>query len=293
MSDPLQDLPISYEQLRSLVAEQILKTRQGFGEAGRGLVTDLYTAVARSAVLEKRLVADPNGSNPGRHASYHLSRNDQTRVQDIFWDLLIEGVVRPGLGDGTNNDLPHFHVTDRGKAALSEASPSPYDPDGYLRRLRADIPAIDPVIVTYLEESLHTFRINCLLSSTVTLGCASEKALLLLLEAYARALEPTRATRFRKDTDGKMIKQQFDVFQKRLDDHLRGKLDRELLADLETRLLGVFSMIREVRNEAGHPSGRVPEREVCYANLTVFPSYLRKVYDLIGWLDGQAAGSLA
>jgi hypothetical protein len=121
-------------------------------------------------VLEKRLVPDPNGPTPSRHASYFLSRNDQARVQDIFWDMLIEGVVRPGLGDGTNCDLPHFHVTDRGRAALSAASPPPYDPDGYLKRLQADLPAIDPVIVTYLKESLHAFRIGCLLSSTVTLG---------------------------------------------------------------------------------------------------------------------------
>ena len=147
--------------------------------------------------------------------------------------------------------------------------------------------------MVYLEESLHTFRISCLLSSTVTLGCASEKALLLLLEAYTKALEPIRAAKFLKVTEGKMIRQQFDVFQKRLDDHLKGKLDRDLQADLETRLMGVFSMIREGRNDAGHPTGLVPEREVCYSYLTVFPSYLRKVYDPIGWLDRQAAGTLA
>jgi hypothetical protein len=274
--------------------EQLLKVRIEGREPGHAQFGQLCDAVARSAVLEKQLVPDPNGPNPDRHARYFLSRSDQSKVQDIFWDLLIEGVVRPGLGDGSgNNDLPHFHVTDRGRVALSESSPSPYDPDGYLKRLRDQIASIDPVIVTYLAESLHTFRIGCLLSSTVTLGCASEKALLLLIEAYARALAKSRSEKFIKATEGKMIKQQFDVFQQRLEDHLKGMLDRDLLADLETRLLGVFSMIREVRNDAGHPTGRVPQRDVCYANLMVFPSYLRKVYDLIGWLDSQPAGSLS
>ena len=131
MSNPLAELSISYEQLRSLVAEQLLKVRQEGQEAGRGQITDLYRAVARSAVLEKQLVPDPNGPNPSRHATYMLSRKDESRVQDIFWDLLIEGVVRPGLGGSGSRDMPFFHVTDRGRAALSTAPPSPYDPDGY------------------------------------------------------------------------------------------------------------------------------------------------------------------
>src|SRR5262249_7226244 len=98
--------------------------------------------------------------------------------------------------------------------------------------------------------------------------------------------------RFLKATESKMIKQQFEEFERRLQDHLKGLLDRDLRADLETRLSGIFSMIREVRNEAGHPTGCTVSREVCYANLMVFPTYLRKVYDLIEWLNTQAAGSL-
>ena len=193
--------------------------------------------------------------------------------------------MRPGLFDGTNNDLPWFHVTEYGKAVLNGLPQTPYDPDNYLKRLQADIQSLDPIIVTYLTEALHTFRIGCLLSSTVMLGCASEKAFQLLLEAYATALPQAQQEKFNKEIQNKLIKRQFDEFNKRLESHLKVRLPGDIKADLDVALTGVFSMIRNMRNDAGHPTGLRLAREVVYANLTVFPTYLKKVYSLIDWLQ--------
>jgi hypothetical protein len=115
---------------------------------------------------------------------------------------------------------------------------------------------------------------------------------LLLVEAYAQAMNPARQAKFAKATQGKMLKTHYDEFLKMLQGHLRVLLPRAQEADLDTTLLGVFSMIRNLRNDAGHSTGRSVPREVCYANLMVFPAYLRKVYDLIDWLNSQAPGSL-
>ena len=65
---------------------------------------------------------------------------------------------------------------------------SPYDPEGYLARLKKEIPAIDPVILRYLEESLSCLRMNCLLAASVMIGLAAEKATLLLVEAFGNAI---------------------------------------------------------------------------------------------------------
>lgn len=86
-------------------------------------------------------------------------------------------------------------MTDFGKERIKDAR-TPYDPDGYLNALRSDVPDVDDVIITYLTESLHTFRIGSLLSSTITLGCASEKALLLRIGAYGDALPKGRQEKF-------------------------------------------------------------------------------------------------
>jgi hypothetical protein len=100
-------LPISYEQMRSMVLELMAK-------ADRGQVKALCAAVAELA-LTREIIKKPVGAT-----SYRLmgpeqglfSSQDEGRVWSIVWDLIIEGVVRPGLNDGTNNQLPHFHVTE-------------------------------------------------------------------------------------------------------------------------------------------------------------------------------------
>jgi hypothetical protein len=57
--------------------------------------------------------------------------------------------------------------------------------------------------------SLSTFRIGSLLSSIITLGCASERALLNQIDAYGRAQPRPKRDPFKKKTDGKTIKVQF------------------------------------------------------------------------------------
>jgi hypothetical protein len=223
----------------------------------------------------------------GRDDSY-LSDRDYGRVQDILWDLIIEGIVRPGLGDGANDSFPFFHVTEWGKAKLTAGHDSPYDPDGYLKRLNTAVPGLDPVIATYLQESLHTFRIGCLLSSTIALGCASEKAFLLLVKAYGDALTGTAQKKFRENTEAKMIKRQFDEFSRRAASHLRPLLPADVEADLDVTLSGIFTLLRNLRNEAGHPTGTSVDREQAYANLLLFPTYLKKVYLLMSWLAENA-----
>jgi hypothetical protein len=93
--------------------------------------------------------------------------------------------------------------------------------------------------------------------------------------------------KFVKATAGKMIKTQYDEFLKMLEGHLRGKLPKKpvnLQDEIDTALGGIFPMIREQRNNAGHPTGLPVGREIAYANLAVFPTMLRQMYSIINWL---------
>ena len=272
----------SYEEFRSLVLESLRSTEQLAG---------LYPLVAQRAA--KRFPSPPQQNFRGGVVSHsggdnsELSYQDKGRVQSIFWDLIIEGVIRPGLADGLNDKYPFFHVTERGEQVIREGDTSPYDPDGYLKRFTADIVAVDPVMMIYLNEALHTLRIGCLLSSTIALGCASEKLFLLLIEAYAKALPPDRQGKFRKDVEGRMIKRQFDEFLKHLESAIKLKLPADLKDDLDVHVLGAFTLIRNMRNDAGHPTGKVIDRQQANANLILFPVYAKHVYRLIDWLNAN------
>ena len=249
----LPDLAITSEQMRSVVLDYLSKN-----EAGQ--LNDLRTEIAKLAVergFHDALEADSIGAHYEGHApsGYRLSSRDFTRAHDIIWDLIIEGIVRPG---SLNSDLglPFFHVTEYGREKIKGGPALPYDPDGYLKRLTSDIPDLDEVILIYLDESLRTFRIGCLLSSTMTLGCASEKALLLLFEAYAEALSGPPQEKFRKEIKGQPIKRKYDEFHKRLESHLMVKLPGDLKEHLDIALTTLSAMFREMRNDAGHPTGK-------------------------------------
>lgn len=270
---------VSYEQLRSLVIESL-------GSSGGGQVTSLYTNMAR-LVVQRGIAPDPyaNSGTTYMNPQYEIPQKYKSWIEDIIWDLIIEGIVRPGLGDGLNNGLPWYHVSEYGRAVLGNNPPQPYDPDGYLGRVRA-IPNIDDVILAYLEESLKSFRIHCLLSSVITLGCASEKAILLLIDACQNSLvNSIDKANFIKKTDTISIKRKHDEFQNILKSKILTVLPYDIKENLDNYLTGLFSIIRAHRNDAGHPSGKVIQREHLYAYLVVFPEYLEKVYSLLDWLS--------
>ncbi|WP_414755913.1 hypothetical protein [Anabaena sp. CCY 9910] len=275
-NDLTVQLDISYEQTRTLVIEE-LKTSIS------GQISSLYSNIANLAV-RKGIAENPSRENH-LNPRYELSRKYKIWVEDIIWDLITEGIVRPGLGDGLNQGLPWYHISEYGKTVLISQPPQPYDPDGYLAAIRT-IPNIDDVILAYLEESLKAFRIHCLLSSVITLGCASEKAILLLIEACKAAISnPTEQTDFEKKTDTIAIKRKHDEFQNILKTKIMPSLPKDLKENLDNYLIGLFSIIRSTRNDAGHPTGKEIRREPLYAYLVTFPEYLKKVYELINWLS--------
>lgn len=213
-------------------------------------------------------------------SSFSQERLDGHRemIRQILHELYIEGVIVMGV-DAANPNWPFFRVTEHGKKALAQTAPTPYDPDGFLDAFTRAVPGVDGVIVMYLTESLLGFRRGCYLSSTVMLGCASEKCLLVLIDEMAGAMTaPARKASFEKRTHEKFIKTQFTELQKEL---ASIKLPKAITDNLDVQLNGIFSLIRTYRNDVGHPSGRTIPRETAHANLLLFPTYVKTAYGLM------------
>lgn len=210
------------------------------------------------------------------------------RVWDVVWDLIVEGILRPGRGTD-KLELPALHVTDYGKAALADAT-TPYDPDGFLKALTEAVPAADPEIVAYIGEAAKTLRSSCLLSSTFMIGLASEKLLLMMVDALAMALNPADSTQFITDVKGNwMIKHKYDVFKRWSDTKLKPAMKAKgALKQLMNQFDDGFNLIapyfRDLRNTAGHPSATTFTRDRVLSHLILFPSYLRSMYKVIDWM---------
>lgn len=217
----------------------------------------------------------------------NLDEDDWRAVQQIIHEFYIEGIINPGkkmlprLRSMSHFLIfPLFHVTEYGEKVLENTEYQPYDPDGYLQKIKTEISTIDTVIIRYLEECLSCFRRNLLLSSAVMLGCASEKAVLLLIEIFGGTLHGADKKAFEKEINTFIIIRKYSALWSRLEP-IAKSLPNNLGNNLESIIHNTFDIIRTTRNDAGHPSDNVIEKETVHANLLLFPIFCKRIYKLI------------
>src|SRR5207253_1850209 len=92
------------------------------------------------------------------------------------------------LGDSLMS-WPFYKLSEYGKQVLASPEYQPHDAGGYISRLKQQISTLDPDVIRYLDESLQCFQRGTLLASAVMLGCAAEKAALLLIDAFGAAIQ--------------------------------------------------------------------------------------------------------
>jgi hypothetical protein len=268
----------SYEEIRS-AAVDILAGRESYGRDINQYQT-LMNAVAD--VLEKRSGDGSGGRSRSTFNSFsssaNLSRGEKSHFQEVFWDLFRQGVITLGVDD-QNREFPFFRVSRYGERILQNQSTYfVHDVSSYEKRIKKEVPEIDDLTLLYLKESLQAFRSDLILSSTVMLGVATEHVFMTLLETIEQ--HPEASGTYRNVFTQRGILRKFNKFRNILDQN-QSELDSEVKEDLDTHLSGILSVIRVFRNESGHPTGKIVEREQCYVLLNLFIPYCSKVYQLI------------
>lgn len=261
----------TYEELRAVVLD-IISGRERVGYPPTQYV-NLISGVAE--VLERR----ENQNRQQTHVQAQLSAADRELVGEIFWDLFLQRIITLG-SDTSNPNFPWFRVSTQGKRILANQNPYVFhDVSSYTDLIRQNVPHINETTFLYLQEAMQSFRAGCLLAATVMLGVASEHSFLLLLEA-AEA-NPTHGSHFRNAIDQRTMLQKFRKFKAVLEQHVLSALPSELKEDLDVQFDGILAVIRTFRNDAGHPSGKIMEREQVYVLLQMFIPYCKKLYGLI------------
>jgi hypothetical protein len=217
----------------------------------------------------------------GRHK---MPEEDMEKIRQMVSQLVNQDILTWGWN--IENPAPPFlRVTDYGRESLQVSEPIPHDPDGYLKALKKEIPTLDPIVEMYVSEALEAFLAGLMLSSTVMLGGAAEKAFLMLIEKYGEALSDSQnRSKFKKDTTGFIVKRKIDAFNRQIP-RFRDRLPNPLKDDLDLQLQAIFNLIRTCRNDVGHPTGRTIGRRIAFANLQVFIGYCKRVYDLMDFFQ--------
>jgi len=194
--------------------------------------------------------------------------------------LIVPGTANPDGMGGQPFSWPFFRVTEHGRKVVESTDYQPYDPDGYLARLKTEIPNIDDTIIRYLEEALSCLSADCLLAAAVMIGGAAEKAMLLLIEAFGGAIsDAAKRKKYESETSTRLISRKYRALWKRLEP-IAGNLPSDLKDDLHTILDRIFDLIRRTRNEAGHPTTGMMDRETVRANLILFLPVQNPLHEL-------------
>lgn len=217
-------------------------------------------------------------------------RHDVLTLQEIVWDLLVQGVLAPGK-NSLNLNLPFVHVTEFGARCLEDDAIRAHDPDGYIARLEEGCGGdADPDLIETSREALLAFLAFRYPSSAILLGRAAE----ILFDRLADAL--IRHGR-RTGRGVRRLEQARSVPSRLAATVLRTAASRPLPPELADRtdpsLRGLLTLV-----ELAHPTGnrsRLPrvDRDTVHAYLLLFPGHCRFVHDLIAYLDGESAASSA
>jgi len=210
-------------------------------------------------------------------------------TREIVHEFIIMGAIYPGAKGSTHGSdyYPWITITEYGRDIFMSENWLPYDPEGYIKELKSQIPNLDDVTLSYISESVTAFNRRHLLSATITLGVASENLMLFLIEAYTQSIQDAiRQAAFKKRTENKWISTQYKEFKKEFPNGIKS-LDKEIQGDWEIYLDGIFNFIRLNRNDAGHPTGKEMSSKVVYANLQIFADYAKHLCDLVTYFKSR------
>lgn len=207
-------------------------------------------------------------------------------VWEALYGLIADGLVYLDPGGQSATDNWRWKLSERGIKAVSGGPWEPYDPEGYLRRLRRQVPDLDPVAYRYVQEALQAFNARCYLACSVMLGVASEQVFVGLANSVVNALGSS-AEKLRQVLDNSKSSQnaRFQQLRARLEP-MRNTLPDDLGDNLT--MDAVADLLRITRNDAGHPTGRSVDEDTAYTHLQMAARYLGKMTALAQYFDQQS-----
>lgn len=261
-----------YQEIYALTLQALAKLPEGQYE---GLLGEVANAAVRADLVD------------GTYAR----ENRAEYVRQALHSCYVRGLLVFGTNKH-NPEWPFYRLTEHGRQAVASQPPQPYDPDGFLRHFDNCCSGVDPDVRAYVVEAVQTFNRDCLRASAVMLGCASEKLILLLCEAFEAAIsDASKKTKFENEMKTLQISAKYAALRKRLELMVTSKeLPHSHRETVAAELPAGFELLRRCRNSGGHPN--VPgdvSAETIFMNLRMFTEYTRQVGALIQYFKSNPA----
>lgn len=271
--------------LRTLVLELLGRVDH---EQMNHVINEVEKLVVDRALFPSEDDCERRGINYRPYREKQLSPIDRLTLSEIIWDLIQERVLTPGehLAD---QGFPFFRLTEFGRSYISQAGPHFYDPQGYMEDLRNMVQNLDPVIEQYIFESLNCYRQQLFFASAVMIGAASEKAILLLLQAITNSMSNLNSKKKATQLlDRPNLPEIFDTINKTVNMLIKAKsIPYSVHQGCTEHLKSLLEMIRVQRNDAIHPITGQVNRTKVFLSLQTIPVALESINRLIEWFGNN------
>lgn len=213
-------------------------------------------------------------------------RHDVLALQEILWELLVQGVLAPGK-NSLNLNLPFVHVTEYGVNCLEDGVVLAHDPDRFIARLEEGCgSALDSGLIETTREALLAFLAGRYPSSVVMLARSTEILLDRLADAVIRHAKRTGHGVQRLEKARSNPRRLGATLMRTLASR---RLPALLADEVEGQLRGLRTLVDGCRSTDGRARLPVVDRETVLAYLLLFPGQCRFLYDLIAHLEGESA----
>ena len=155
--------------------------------------------------------------------------------------------------------------------------------------LRNMVQNLDPVIEQYIFESLNCYRQQLFFASAVMIGAASEKAILLLLQAITNSMSNLNSKKKATQLlDRPNLPEIFDTINKTVNMLIKAKsIPYSVHQGCTEHLKSLLEMIRVQRNDAIHPITGQVNRTKVFLSLQTIPVALESINRLIEWFGNN------
>jgi hypothetical protein len=207
---------------------------------------------------------------------------DAELLRDVFWDLFRQGHVIMGMND-SNAQWPFFRLSRFGRQALGNGTPYRFtDSSSYIQMVRQHAPDLDQLTQVYLEEAIGAFHAGCMLAACVMLGVAAEHRVELLISAAEKSSRLPGT--FASVGAERGILRRMRKLVTLLQPHIKA-MPADLREGLETHFQTIQEVIRVARNDTGHPTGQLKDRQTVYVYLQLYAPFAAKARDLQEFLS--------
>lgn len=143
---------------------------------------------------------------------------------------------------------------------------------------------IDEIEKSYLIEGCLCGKNELILAATTMLGCAAERVIVQIAEAYMQYLKnnatPKEQGNFKKDViDAKKANQRLDNLMKRIEN--KEKMFMKLGLEKSKLHFSFFDIVRQNRNDSGHPTGVKLDRESLVSMYAQYVILFDKIHYII------------